>query len=157
MNLLRQSIHVLWGNFVQKNPKYSNTPIPKHFYFCDNEEDANICAELVVGKIKQATAPSVWWYEYYNEPMPKVGDLYIVTDWYGTAKAIIEITEITQVRFREVSAEFARAEGEGDKSLAYWQKTHKAYYKREMEAVGADFNVNIMISCERFKTLYVSI
>ena len=53
-----------------------------------------MCAKLVVQNIKQATAPFVWWYEHHNESMPQVGDLFIVTDWYGTAKAVIEITKI---------------------------------------------------------------
>ena len=91
MNLPNASILELWKSFVQQYPKYANTPTPLHFYFCDNEQDANLCAKLVVQNIKQATAPSVWWYEHHNESMPQVGDLFIVTDWYGMAKAVIEI------------------------------------------------------------------
>lgn len=154
MQLPNPSVAKLWANFVQQYPKYKNTPIPNHFYFCDNEQDANTCADLVVKKIKQATATSLWWYEYHGEPRPNIGDLYIVTDWEGSAKAIIELIAITHVPFNEVGADFAEAEGEGDKSLGYWRKVHKAYYQREMEAVGARFKENMMISCERFRTVF---
>lgn len=36
---------------------------PISFYFCDNKEDADQCASLVVQGIKQATATSLWWFE----------------------------------------------------------------------------------------------
>ncbi len=65
--------------------------------------------------------------------MPKVGDLFLVTDWQGAAKAIIEITKMEQVRFTDVTEAFAQAEGEGDKSLAFWRKVHQDYYSREMK------------------------
>ncbi len=155
MKLPNPSVAELWANFVKKHPDLEHTPQPNHFYFCDNAHDANTCAELVVKKIKQATAPSVWWYVHHNKPMPNVGDLFIVTDWDGVAKAVIELTNIQQVSFNKVDAAFAHAEGEGDKSLAYWRKVHKAYYQREMEVAGASFNENMLISCERFRTVFV--
>jgi uncharacterized protein YhfF len=46
-----------------------------------------------------------------------------------------------------VTAEFARKEGEGDLSLAYWRKEHKAFFEREgfysdrMELVAEEFEV----------------
>jgi len=155
MKLPNPSVAELWATFVKEHPNFEHTPQPDHFYFCDNAHDANVCAELVVKKIKQATAPSVWWYAHHNEPMPNVGDLFIVTDWDGVAKAVIELTNIQQVSYSKVDAAFAHAEGEGDKSLAYWRKVHKAYYRREMEAAGASFNENMLVSCERFRTVFV--
>jgi len=70
--------------------------------FCDNEKDANECAELVVKGIKQATAGSLWSYEQENETLPNVGQLYIITNWKEQAKAIIEITKIEQVAFKKL-------------------------------------------------------
>jgi uncharacterized protein YhfF len=110
--------------------------------------------KLVAKNIKQATAPSVWWYEYHNEPMPKVGTLFIVTDWHGDAKAIIEVTKLEQIRFKDVGEAFAYAEGEGDRSLAYWRKVHRAYYTREMKKAGTHFNENMLILCAYFKLIF---
>jgi uncharacterized protein YhfF len=86
--------------------------------------------------------------------MPKVGTLFIVTDWHGEAKAIIEVTKLEQIRFKDVGEAFAYAEGEGDRSLAYWRKVHQAYYTREMEKVGAHFNENMLILCAYFKLIF---
>ncbi len=150
----QQSILTLWNNFLKQHPEHKNRKIPESFYFCDNEKDANECAELVVNGIKQATATSLWWFEYHKEALPKPGDLAIITDWDGNAKAIIETIKITPTPYNKITAAFAITEGEGDKSLAYWKKVHKAYYTREMKPHNADFDENMMIICEYFKTVY---
>lgn len=147
-------IESLWDDFLKENPENVIKKTPVSFYFCDNEKDANECAELVVKGIKQATATSLWWYEKNNETLPKIGDQYIVTDWDGNARAIIEITKVSPTPYKEINAEFAKIEGEGDKSLEYWRKVHKAYYTREMEPYGEEFNVDMIIICEHFKTIY---
>jgi len=148
------SAESLWNDFLKENPNNTIKQQPISYYFCDNEKDANDCAELVVKGIKQATATSLWWYNKHKEPLPKVGDQHIVTDWHGHAKAIIEITQVTPKPYNEITAEFAEIEGEGDKSLDYWKHVHKAYYKREMEPYGQKFNENMIIICEYFKTIY---
>ena len=110
---------------------------------------------MVVKGVKTATATSLWLYEKNNELLPKVGDQYIVTDWNGNAKAVIETTKIENVSYNKITAEFAEMEGEGDKSLDYWKKVHEAYYKREMEPHGDDFDESMTIVCEYFKTIYL--
>ena len=51
-------------------------------------------------------------------------------------------------------SKFAQKEGEGDKSLAYWRKVHKAYYKREMQGYKEGFSQDMIIVCQYFKTIY---
>lgn len=156
MNSNSESVEKIWESFLEVHPNNKIKIMPEAFYFCDNEKDANECAELVVQGIKQATATSLWWFEKHQEPIPKIGNQYIVTDWLGNAKAIIETTKIEFVPFNEVTATFAAIEGEGDKSLSYWKTAHEAYYKREMEPHGANFDEKMIIVCEYFKSLYVS-
>ncbi len=111
---------------------------------------------MVVQGIKQATATSLWWFEKNNENLPEVGNQYIVTDWNGNAKAIIETTKIFPTPFDKITPEFAEIEGEGDKSLEYWKRVHKAYYTREMEPYGEAFDENMIIVCEYFKLIYTA-
>lgn len=148
------SVETLWNDFITQNPNNTIKEIPVSFYFCDNKKDADECAELVVKGIKQATATSLWWYKKNNEQLPEIGNQYIVTDWEGNAKAIIEVTKIEKVPYNKVTAEFAQAEGEGDKSLRYWKEVHEAYYSREMKPYGEEFNENMIIVCEHFKTIF---
>ena len=151
----KKSVEILWNNYIADNPENKNMEIPISFYFCDNEIDADDCAQLVVKGIKRATATSLWWYEKNNEPLPRIGDKYIVTDWNGNAKAIIETIKIEQVPYNKITSEFAEIEGEGDKSLEYWKQVHKEYYTREMKPFNEQFDENMIIVCEHFKTVYL--
>lgn len=151
----KKSVEILWNNYIVDNPENKKMEIPISFYFCDNEIDADDCAELVVKGIKRATATSLWWYEKNNEPLPRIGDKYIVTDWNGNAKAIIETIKIEQVPYNKITSKFAEIEGEGDKSLEYWKQVHKEYYTREMKPFNEQFDENMIIVCEHFKTVYL--
>lgn len=151
----KKSVEILWKNYIAQNPENKSLKTPISFYFCDNEFDANDCADLVVKGIKRATATSLWWYEKNNESLPKVGDQYIITDWSGNAKAVIKTTKVDQVPYNKITSEFAEIEGEGDKSLEYWKKVHKDYYTREMKPFNEEFDENMIIVCEQFKTVYL--
>lgn len=142
-----------WKEFQRKNPEYNDVAEPQHFCFCDNQKDADECAELVVKEIKKATSTSVWWYQKYNENLPRIGDLGIVTDWNRNPKAIIQTENIEVVKFENITPEYAEIEGEGDKSLGYWNKVHWEYYKREMEEFGEFPSEEMEIVCEIFKTI----
>lgn len=142
-----------WKEFQRGNPEYNDVTEPQHFYFCDNQKDADECAELTVNKIKQATSTSVWWYEKYNENLPEIGDLGIVTDWNGNPKAIIQTENVEIVKFKDITPKYAEIEGEGDKSLEYWNKVHWEYYKREMEEFQEFPSEEMKIVCEIFKTI----
>jgi uncharacterized protein YhfF len=155
METNKQSVKNLWNSFIEENPNIKNKEIPISFYFCDNKKDADECAELVVNGIKRATATSLWWFEKNNEVLPKIGDQYIVTDWDGNARAIIETTKVEKVPYNKISSEFAEIEGEGDKSLEYWKKVHQVYYTREMKPFKEEFDENMIIVCEYFKTIYL--
>jgi len=144
----------IWDDFTEKNKQYRNVNPTGSFYFCDNKEDADICAQLVVDRVKQATATSLWWFEKNQEKLPQIGDLNIITNWDGTEKAIIETTKVEQVTYNEISSNFAKIEGEGDQSLTYWKKIHWAYYSREMKLFGEKPTKTMIIVCEYFKTIW---
>ncbi len=125
-----------------------------YWHFCDNEQDANECAGLVVRGIKKATSPSLWWYQAHNEPLPVAGELNIVTNWQGEAMCIIETTQVSLVPFNEISADYAALEGEGDKSLAYWQQVHWDYYHRELADTPFTPHEEMPIVCHQFNVVF---
>lgn len=149
-----ESVTKMWENFISENQEYKNDPLPEHWHFCDNEKDAKECAQLTKDGIKQATSTSLWWFETYDEELPEVGNLHIVTDWYGIAKAIIQTTKVDQIPFNEITEEYAAIEGEGDKSLEHWKKVHWEYYTREMAETDESPKEDMLIVCEQFKTVW---
>jgi uncharacterized protein YhfF len=144
----------MWEEFIAKHPEYQNKPEPESYYFCDNKKDADECAELVLKGIKQATTTSLWWFKQYKAPLPKTGDLAIVTNWAGEAMAVIKTVNIVQIPFNQISEDYAHLEGEGDRSLGYWKKVHWAYYAREMEPHGEKPSEDMILVCEQFKMIW---
>ena len=67
-------------------------------YFCADEENANICSDLILRGEKTATCSMKYWYEFGLEPMLKVGNLQVVADWNGNPTSIIEITGCFRVQ-----------------------------------------------------------
>jgi len=148
------SMTVYWEEFQKNNREYMSFEQPPSFFFCDNKKDADECADLVVQKIKQATSPSVWWFKKNNEAFPKIGDIAIVTNWDGEPKAIIRTRKVEIVKFKDITPEYAKIEGEGDKTLEYWRKVHWDYYKNEMKEFNEFPNENMEIVCEYFETIW---
>ncbi|MBH1940840.1 ASCH domain-containing protein [Mobilitalea sibirica] len=150
------SVEAMWKEYVSSQGE-TILSTDKHYtswHFCDNEEDANALAELVLEGVKRATASLYLSYEYENEELPKVGDYCIITDWSGIARCIIEVVKIDVVPYCKVTKEFAATEGEGDKSLEYWRKVHWDYFSREMESMGKEADQDMLVVCEEFQVVY---
>ena len=123
-------------------------------YFCGDEYNANLCAELIKQGKKTATCSMAYWYESGEEPMPTVGHLQVVVDWHGNPICIIEIDSVTQCPYNEVTAEFAKAEGEGDLSLEWWQEAHWNFFSKECAEVGIEPKQDMTLVLERFHVVY---
>lgn len=122
-------------------------------YFCADEYNANLCADLVLRGIKTATCSLHYWYEQ-GESLPQVGDLHIVTNWQGYPLCIIEINEVKLCPFNQVTANFAYCEGEGDRSLNDWHKMHQAFFEQECREAKITFTEDSLLVLEHFKVVY---
>ena len=123
-------------------------------HFCSDEENANICSELIRAGIKTAGCSMKYWYENGDAPMPRVGHLQVVTDWYGNPTSIIETVSVSECKFSEVTADFAKAEGEGDKSLDWWRNAHWDFFSKECKEIGIEPSESMPLILERFKVVY---
>jgi uncharacterized protein YhfF len=123
-------------------------------YFCDNKHSANICAELIRIGQKTATCSLNHWYESGEEPMPTAGHLQVVVDWNGKPICIIEIDSVEACNYNEVTADFAYAEGEGDRSLEWWRKAHWDFFAGECSELGIEPSENMLLVLERFHVVY---
>lgn len=45
-------------------------------------------------------------------------------------------------------------EGEGDRTLAYWQKLHEDLFSKWLEEVGLHFSQNSLVVLEEFRVVY---
>jgi uncharacterized protein YhfF/GrpB-like predicted nucleotidyltransferase (UPF0157 family) len=147
-------LSAFWRRFVASTGRAGEDRFYEAFYFSDREEVANELAELVLRGIKQATAASVWSHDEEGKRIPRPGDLSIVTDWAGEPLCVIETESVEVVPFREVTAEFAAVEGEGDGSLAFWRDAHREYFARECAKANREFSESMLVVCERFKVVH---
>lgn len=157
MNLrtVHPSVTRMWRQFAgcQTSPSEFDRPYSS-WHFCDNEHDADECARLAATGQKRATAPSLWGLQHAGEQFPNVGDLHVITNWAGIAQCVIQITDVEIVPLNAINESHARAEGEGDCSLAWWYKAHWDYYHRELAGSSYRPEPDMPIVFQRFECVF---
>ncbi|GAA4170517.1 ASCH domain-containing protein [Gryllotalpicola koreensis] len=108
---------------------------------------------LVLDGVKTATSSSAWDYEAAQEPLPEPGDFSIICDSTGRPRAVIETTAVEVTPFNEVDAAHAAAEGEGDRTLAYWRREHERFWRAHSEN-DRGFAADMPVVCERFVVVF---
>ncbi|RKN46422.1 ASCH domain-containing protein [Micromonospora endolithica] len=102
---------------------------------------------LVLAGVKTATAGLLTEYAEENEDLERVGERLVVVDDDGALVTVVEVTGVDVVRFADVPWDFARSEGEGDRSIEEWRAGHSGYWAR----VGTPVTDDTEIVCVRFR------
>ena len=101
-------------------------------------------AALVIAGRKRAT---VWDGAEENPTAP--GMRWRVTAG-GRPVAVIETLTVGRRRFCEIDADFAATEGEGDRSLRFWQLAHEEHFRK-----AGGFDPDMWLWCETFRLVEV--
>ena len=117
-------------------------------------DDPDTLAELVRTGVKTATASAYPFYELEGEDLPKAGEYSVILNTKDEAVCIIRTTRVYVTPYRDVTAEQAWKEGEGDRSIDYWRRVHEAFFRKELEAVGLIFTEDMGVVCEEFEVIY---
>jgi len=139
----------MWQAYKKINPKIGDDIDAWAF-----GDLADELAELVLRGEKTATASTYELYKLENEPLPQVGSFDVILDSQDKAVCIIEITKVSVVPFNDVSVEHAFKEGEGDKSLAYWQQVHQEFFTECLAEAGLEFSQETGVVLEEFRKVY---
>lgn len=139
-----------WLDFVSRNPIFKNIHQPKSAYFSDNEEEANNLSKLVIEGIKTATCGSLQSYINSKMEIPNIGDLWIVTDFYGNPICVTKTVNVFKIKYKDVTQKIAKLEGEGNLSLKYWQKTHWAFFEREFKNYNLKPSLEMILVFDEF-------
>ncbi len=144
----------MWGDYLDNHLEDAFAEAPRTMHFYDNEKDANECAQLVKNGIKKAISHSLLGLQYRKEPLPKIGDFTVVTDWNGKAQCIVRTTSVKLKPYFSIDGEYAKLEGEGDKSLAFWKKVHWDYFTRELAFFDRVPRDSMIVVCEMVEKVY---
>ena len=112
----------------------------------DSPALATELANLIKKGIKTASCGSFASYQQ-EASAPRIGSYNIILDGQNVLVCVTRLISMRLVRFCDVTEAFARKEGEGDLSLAYWQKEHQRFFtseghfSEEMELVAEEFEV----------------
>ena len=120
------------------------------FSFGDSPAMSDELLGLVLTGKKTATCGALRDYSAGGEAMPVIGRRDVVLDGQGRRAAVIETIEVTIRRFDEVDQDFARDEGEGDRTLADWREGHQSFFERN-----GGFSPDMQLICERFRLVEV--
>lgn len=112
----------------------------------DSPALANELADLIRKGIKTATCGSLASYQQ-EDAASRIGGYVIVLDGQEVPSSVVRLVSARLVRFCDVTAEFARKEGEGDLSLEHWRKEHQRFFTQQgtfsedMELIAEEFEV----------------
>ncbi|MCT4702443.1 ASCH domain-containing protein [Enterobacteriaceae bacterium H20N1] len=106
--------------------------------FGDTERQADELVKLVLDGVKTATCSNL-----DGEGIAQPGDVFVVVDGKNEPVCAIELTAVEMSTFDRVDEAHARAEGEGDKTLAYWRAEHKRFFE-EYDLFSPDMTLVLM-------------
>jgi uncharacterized protein YhfF len=149
-----EQVQEFWREFCRADPEMDPQEPYQVWHFGNGPELADRLCNLVLEGTKTATAALVW--EAEADPdTAAIPDVYsVVTDFAGAPRCIIRATEIRNLPFDEVDADFAFDEGEGDRSLDHWRQVHWDYFAKRCVEQGKIADLKMPVICERFALLY---
>lgn len=140
---------IMWQDFLASRPEIRQEMDAWAFGGLPDQ-----LAVLVLTGVKTATSSAYDLYALENEPLPQVGTYDVILDSQGQAVCVIRLTQVTVLPFREVTADHAYQEGEGDRSLDYWRQVHRDFFIQELVEAGLTFSEDSLVVCESFEKVY---
>lgn len=144
----------LWGDYLDKHLEYAFSHEPKVMQIGENEKEVKETLKLVLSGKKRATSHSLLGLQYRKEPLPKIGDFTVLTDWDGEAKCILRTVAVRLKPFFSIRESYSKIEGEGDSSLTYWKNKYWDYYTRELEPFARVPRDSMIVVCEYFEKVF---
>ena len=94
--------------------------------------------DLYLAGKKSAGSSLVEDFETCGDPLPKVGNFWILLNSKEEPVMILKTVRIEINKFKDIPVRIAIAEGEGDSSLAYWKEVHSRLYSPYLKQWGVD-------------------
>ncbi|MFC3503589.1 ASCH domain-containing protein [Micromonospora krabiensis] len=104
---------------------------------------------LVLAGVKTATAGLLSEYAEEGEELERIGERLALVDDDDQLVGLVQVTAVDVVPLADVDWDFARSEGEGDRSVEDWRDGHAAYWAR----LGTPVTDDTEIVCLRFRLL----
>lgn len=111
---------------------------------------------LIVAGEKTATFSLLWEHEASGEPLPRRGDVYIVTDYEGAPGCAIRILNVSSVPYRDIGIEQTRHEGPLARSVEAWRRIHWPYWTAALQKIGRGPTEDMIVLFQQFEVVYAA-
>jgi uncharacterized protein YhfF len=141
-----------WDKFKSETGIESN--FADAWGFGDNPELMDeLLSYILIGK-KRSSTSLLKESELQGYPLDKVGDYNIILNGKEEPVAVIKTISVRRVKYRNVDAEHAYWEGEGDRTLETYFLEHDNYYQRVGDTLGFEFDKDMLVDLVRFELVY---
>ncbi len=144
-----------WNSYletVNENPCHPYVEVS----IAGNDEIADELLALYLNGKKTAGSSLVTDFEQAGDPLPRIGDYWIILDKEKKPRCIVKTIRIEFNQFDEMTDEIAKAEGEGDLSLTYWRKAHIEFFTPYLEGLGIKDLEKEKVITEFYEVVYKS-
>ena len=142
-----------WAEFIRLTGRNASERYAYCFYFGFNKALAEELLQLVLEGKKRATCSSVRSFEIEGDPLPRSGDMSVITNYEGEPRCVIQTIRVTVLPFRDVNFELAVREGE-DENLESWRQGHIRAFTQEGNSLGFEFSEDMPVVFEDFTVVY---
>lgn len=143
-----------WDRFVASSPE----PPPKDAWveagYCGNREMTDRLLQLYLSGKKYAGSGLVKDYETAGDPLPRVGNYWMILDSSDEPRCIVKTVRVVLNRFKDIGSDIALAEGEGDCSLDYWREAHRRFFTPYLQEWNIDDLNEAEVVTEFFNVVY---
>lgn len=122
------------------------------FSLSNNAADDNF-PKLYSGK-KYALFRIKQWFASQNITLPEIDDIVVLTGYYGEPRAVVKLTQVEIVAYKDLTKEMALAAGVADGSVEAWKKSRHKYIEADCNSIDIIFNEDIEIMAAWFDLLH---
>ena len=154
-DVMKPAEEAYWKQFKEEH-NLPNAVFGSAWAFGASASQADELAQLTLTGEKNATASAYELYQLEGEPLPTANSCYdILLDGSGNPVAVLCTKEVSVVPYHKVDSAHAYAEGEGDKSLETWRRTHEEFFQRDFPEVGENVDFSrLHVVLEKFEVVY---
>jgi len=154
MNTLQPTAQAFWRRYLKSVGLRDSDDLLVTASIPGNKQIADSLVSLYLDGTKKAGSGLVLDYEKAGDPLPKVGNYWIILDSNEKPVCIVKTIRIEIHSFEDVPPEVARAEGEGDLSLDYWHESHKEFFTPFLAELEIEDLNTALIVTEFFEIVY---
>ena len=152
---LKKSERRFWTEYFAALPPARRPRRPSVHAACagDAKITDGLIALYLAGK-KSAGSGLVKDYRTAGDPLPKVGDYWIVLDSRRRPRLLLKTVRVEINIFKDIPKRIAVAEGEGDLSVAHWKRVHERFYSSFLNKWGIENIDDAEVITEHFELVH---